>query len=114
LLPQDEAFVIGYTMGTAGDRISKEEVKLFKMISSKLYPDIYRFRKTDIIAYDLGFAYGQKAKRPVYEFDFMKHLGASLNELRQMFGVDIAALRKLYAREKKRIQGTRESARLPL
>jgi hypothetical protein len=114
LLPQDEAFVIGYTMGTAGTRISKEEVKLFKLISSKLYPDIYRFRKTDMLAYDLGFKHGQKAKRPVYEFDFMKHLNISLNALREMFGIDIAALKKLYAREKKRVPDTKESARLPL
>jgi hypothetical protein len=114
LLPQDEAFVIGYTMGTAGKRISKEDVTLFKMISSKLYPDIYRFRQSDITAYDLGFAYGQKAKLPVYEFNFMKNLHLPLKKLRALFGVDVKALRKIYAREKKRIPGTKESARLPL
>jgi hypothetical protein len=114
LLPQDEAFVIGYTMGSAGERISDEEVKLFKMISSKLYPDIYRFRKSDLIAYDLGFACGQKAKRPVYEFDFMKHVDLTLNELRALFGVDASRLKKIFAREKNRIPNTKESARLPL
>ncbi len=112
LLPQDEAFVIGYTMGTAGKKISKEEVKLFKMISSKLYPDIYRFREGDLIAYDLGFRYGQKAKRPVYDYDFMKHLSKPLSQLRAEFGVDVKALRKLFLAEKKRIPDTKESARL--
>jgi hypothetical protein len=114
LLPQDEAFVIGYTMGSAGKKISREEVKLFKMISSKLYPDVYRFRDSDLIAYDLGFAYGQKAKKPLYDFDFMKHLDKTVGELRTMFGIDAKKLKKIFAREQKRIPGTKESARLPL
>jgi hypothetical protein len=41
-------------------------------------------------------------------------LNISLNALREMFGIDIAALKKLYAREKKRVPDTKESARLPL
>ncbi|HVY13550.1 MAG TPA: hypothetical protein VHB73_08315 [Alphaproteobacteria bacterium] len=114
LLPQDEAFVIGYTMGSAGTKISAEEVKLFKMIATKLYPDIYRFGKTDLAAYDIGFRYGQKALRPIYEFDFMKYLHRTLDELRGMFGVDVKKLRKVYLREKTRIPNSKESARLPL
>jgi hypothetical protein len=114
LLRQDEAFVIGYTMGTAGDRISKDEVRLFKMISSSLYADIYRFRPSDLIAFDIGFGCGQKARRPVYEFDFMRHLDLTLGELRAMLGVDVKALRRAFAREQRRIPGTRASARLPV
>jgi hypothetical protein len=114
LLRQDEAFVIGFTMGTAGDRISKDEVRLFKMISSNLYADIYRFRPSDLVAFDIGVACGRKARRPVYEFEFMQHLDRSLGELRAMLGVDGHALRRAFAREQRRIPGTRASVRLPV
>lgn len=113
LLSQDEAFVIGYTMGTAGPRIAPEEVKLFKLLSSHLYPDIYRFSGRDLIAYDLGFALGQKAPRPVYEFDFMRNTQRTMGELRALFSLDVAELRRIYRRERRRIPGTEASERLP-
>jgi len=113
LLSQDEAFVIGYTMGTAGAGITPEEVRLFKLLSSHLYPDIYRFSGRDLIAYDLGFALGQKALRPVYEFDFMRNTQRTMGELRALFGLDVAELRRIYRRERRRIPGTEASARLP-
>jgi hypothetical protein len=114
LLRQDEAFVIGFTMGTAGERISKGEVQLFKLISSNLYADIYRFRPSDLIAFDIGLACGRKAKLPVYEFAFMQHLDRTLGELRAMLGVDVKSLRRAFAREQRRVPGTRASARLPI
>jgi hypothetical protein len=114
LLPQDEAFVIGYTMGTAGAAIAHDDVKLFKLISSHLYPDIYRFSRNDLIAYDLGFSVGQKALRPVYEFDFMQNTHRTLGELRAIFGLDVRELRRVYRRERRRIPGTAASARLPV
>lgn len=113
LLSQDEAFVIGYTMGTAGPGIAPDDVKLFKLLSSHLYPDIYRFSRSDLIAYDLGFALGQKAPRPVYEYDFLRNTQRTMGELRALFGLDVTVLRRIYRRERRRIPGTEASARLP-
>ncbi|MBI3419161.1 MAG: hypothetical protein HY053_03405, partial [Proteobacteria bacterium] len=67
-----------------------------------------------LLAYDLGFACGQKALRPIYEFPFMKHLRRNLGELREIFGVDANILRRAFKREKRAIPATKESARLPV
>ena len=86
----DEAFVIGFTMGD-DDRIKSWEVKLFKFISRWFYPKAERFTKNQIIIFDSGFKYGQ-SKLNLYqrigEMDWDKiDKNISLNELRINFGI---------------------------
>ena len=68
----DEAFVIGFTMGN-DDRTKLWEVKLFKFIAHWLYPKNDRFTKNHLKIYDEGFEYGQ-SKLHIYqrigEFDW--------------------------------------------
>ena len=55
---EDEAFVIGFTMGN-DDRTRIWEKKLFKFISHWLYPKNDRFTKKHLEIYDRGWEYGQ-------------------------------------------------------
>jgi len=86
----DEAFVIGFTMGN-DDRIKSWEVKLFKFISRWFYPEAERFTKNQIKIFDSGFKYGQ-SKLNLYqrigEMDWDKiDKNISLNEFRRNFGI---------------------------
>lgn len=54
----DEAFVIGFTMGN-DNRISPWEVKFFKYVSSKFYPLKNRFNDKQLKIFDKGFEYGR-------------------------------------------------------
>ena len=55
---EDEAFVIGFTMGN-DDRTCIWEKKLFKFIAHWLYPKNDRFTKKHLEIYDRGWEYGQ-------------------------------------------------------
>ncbi len=47
LLPKDEAFVIGFTMGST-KRLSIWEEKFFSWINHHFYPEVYRFSEEDL------------------------------------------------------------------
>ena len=86
----DEAFVIGFTMGN-DDRIKSWESKLFKFISRWLYSKSERFTKKQLKIFDSGFKYG-RSKLNLYqrigEIDWSKmDKSISLNEFRRSFGV---------------------------
>jgi hypothetical protein len=113
LLPQDEAFVIGFTMGTSKN-ISKIEEFLFKKVSMHLYPKIYRFTRKHMKAYDLGLEYGKKCKvDKVYDFPFEDYHNYKLADLRSKLGLDIDDLKKIYKTEKTLLPDTKSSNRLP-
>ena len=86
----DEAFVIGFTMGN-DDRTKEWEVKLFKFVSSKLYPKKERFTQEQLKIFDRGFSYGQ-SKLHLYqrigEFDWSTmDKNTPLNEVKRKFNV---------------------------
>ena len=86
----DEAFVIGFTMGN-DDRTKSWEAKLFKFISRWLYPKAEQFTKNQLKIFDSGFKYG-RSKLNLYqrigEIDWSKmDKNISLNEFRRSFGV---------------------------
>ena len=86
----DEAFVIGFTMGN-DDRTKSWESKLFKFISRWLYPKGERFTKKQLKIFDSGFKYGQ-SKLNLYkrigEFDWNKmDKNTPLDKVRKSFGI---------------------------
>ena len=86
----DEAFVIGFTMGN-DDRTKSWESKLFKFISRCLYPKGERFSKNQLKIFDSGFKYGQ-SKLNLYkrigEFDWDKmDKNTPLDKVRKSFGI---------------------------
>lgn len=113
LLNQDEAFVIGFTMGTAKERIEPEQVQLFRLAAQHLYKPPYRMSDTDLIAYDLGFAAGTLSPaRRLYEVDFEALMDRSVGALRGELGIDPVLLKYAFAEEKRRLPDNMASARL--
>ena len=86
----DEAFVIGFTMGN-DDRIKSWESKLFKFISRWLYPKGEQFTKNQLKIFDSGFKYGQSKLnlyKRISEFDWDKmDKNTTLDEVKKSFGV---------------------------
>jgi len=114
LLPQDEAFVIGFTMGTA-KHITGFEESIFKKASMYLYPKQYRFSKNNLIAFELGLRYGKACKvTEIYEFPFEEYEQEKISVIRRKLGVSLHELRQIYRAEKLLLPNTRCSKRLPV
>ena len=114
LSPQDEAFVIGFTMGTSKS-ISRIEVRLFELISKYVYPPIYKFSDEHLKIFELGLEYGKECSvRQVYNFPFEDHYGDRLGALREEIGLSTDMLRQVYRREQEMIPDSVASLRLPV
>lgn len=114
LLPQDEAFVIGFTMGTS-KKINRAEQMIFKLITRYLYPKIYRFTPQQLKIFDMALRLGvRSAARKIYDFPFEDHHDKTIGELREQLGIDKRALKAAFIREKNMIPGTKASKRLPI
>jgi len=112
LLPQDEAFVIGFTMGTSKN-ISRLQEFIFKKASMYIYPKKYRFSRKHMIAYELGFLYGKSCKASkIYEFPFEKFTRDKVGDLRKRIGIKVSDLRQVYKTEALLLPGTKASLRL--
>ncbi|MBG1268923.1 hypothetical protein [Nostoc sp. WHI] len=86
--PQDEAFVIGFTMG---NDLNTNIIHLFiyKFFAKFIFPYPYKFSKLDLINFELGFIYGRKMKiKQMNEINFEKYHNETINYLRNYFGID--------------------------
>ncbi|MCI0693324.1 hypothetical protein L0337_15130 [candidate division KSB1 bacterium] len=112
LLPKDEAFVIGFTMGST-DRVTTSEERLYAFFAKYLYPREYRFTDEDVRVFKdalrLGFISDCK---PLSQIDYSPHLHRPLREIRKALGIEEDLLRAYYAIEKRRYPNSPESQRL--
>ncbi len=113
LLDQDEAFVVGFTMGNSSSFRNEDAVTLRNAFSHS-YPEPFRVHGKKLLAFDLGI----EAGRGMGVQDIARHEGcfpnsATLREWRDHFGITEDSLRAVYARESMMIPKTLESARLP-
>lgn len=112
LLTQDEAFVIGFTMGTAKD-LKALEIALFKTVARYLYPKNYRLTDQALKVYELGLEAGQASHcTKIYDFPFEDHMDWTLGQLRSTVNIDTHALKAAYAEEKALFPETKASKRL--
>src|SRR5258708_3736723 len=81
-LPKDEAFVIGFSMGSTG-KVSTTEEFLYGLFAKHLYPRAYRFTEEDFCVFKdavrLGFI---SDCRSLCETHFAPYLDLSLGEVR--------------------------------
>lgn len=113
LLGQDEAFVIGFTMG-ATKAVSWLEQAWFKFVVAWLYPVPYRIPRRILAAYDLGLEAGRRmGVRNLHLALREDLLDRPLGETRRLLGIDPARLREVYARERAMLPDTAASRRLP-
>ena len=113
LLDQDEAFVIGFTMGST-KAVSRLERAFFRYVVSHIYPDPYRIPPRILAAYDLGLEAGRAmGVRDIHRAVGGHLLDRPLGESRRDLGIDTRRLREFYVRERAALPDTTASRRLP-
>jgi len=112
LLPKDEAFTIGFTMGST-NRVSSSERKLYTWISQYLYPGPYRFDDEDIQVFNdaVRLAYISDCQS-LDTVDYHGLMDMSLRQAREFIGLETNLLRAYYQIEKKRYPDSIASRRL--
>ncbi|MCH2037810.1 MAG: hypothetical protein MK137_04380 [Rickettsiales bacterium] len=99
LLPQDEAFVIGFTMGTV-PTLRNIETWLFKKISQHLYPKPYNFNQSHLEVYDIGLQAGKEFDaESINTIPLETYTGLTMAEIRQKVGIDTEKLKIIYRKE---------------
>ncbi len=113
LLNQDEAFVIGYTMGTAKEHINDAQVQAIRSAAKRLYKPPYRMTDNDLTAFDLAFALGnQSAVRHIHNFDFDRAMDLEIVDIRKELDIDVQALKATFREERLLLPGNKASERL--
>ena len=112
MLPKDEAFVIGFTMGSS-NRVSMTEEKLFAWVSKYLYPGPYRFGREDIEVFKDAVRLGYVSDcQPLAGVDYDRLMDMPLKEAREHIGIEADLLEAYYRIEKRRYPDDRASCRL--
>jgi hypothetical protein len=112
LIDQDEAFVLGYTMGTS-KRMNSIKKWAFKTVLAN-YPEPYRIMGSELKAYDFGVEAGSACRTDaIYDHPLESYLDQSIGEVRSRLGISKSLLMEFYSREQTAIPGTPASLRLP-
>ncbi|NRA23707.1 MAG: hypothetical protein HRU08_04370 [Oleispira sp.] len=112
LLPKDEAFIIGFTMGSSKG-ISSWEERIFSWISNHFYPQIYRFNQQDLEVFKDALHLAQVCRCKAFDtVDFDQYLDESLADIRKFLGLEDELIKSYYRLEKKRYPQAKESQRL--
>ncbi|MEM7478797.1 MAG: hypothetical protein AAF483_27755 [Planctomycetota bacterium] len=113
LQDQDEAFVLGFAMGT-GKKVSWFQYHIFKFVLAWLYPEPYRIPKYLQPAFDLGFQCGKETgEKDLYKQNLKDLRTLNLREAREKAGIEMTVLRRYYELEQQQIPFTIASLRLP-
>jgi len=112
LLPKDEAFVLGFTMGST-NRVGALEETLFTLIARYLYPKTYRFGDEDVAVYKdaVRLAYVSDCQ-PLAAADLDSMLDWPLARIRAAVRLEEDLLHAYYAIEARRYPDSAESRRL--
>lgn len=112
LLQQDEAFVLGFTMGRSRP-CPGWQARLFRRCARYVYQGAYRFDPVDCQVFDFALDAARRMHgEPLHSLDIRPWLERPVGELRAALAIDPAELRSLYAAEAKRWPLTAASARL--
>jgi hypothetical protein len=110
-LLKDEAFVIGYTMGSS-KKMSRFRRNLFLWTSKYLYPEGYKFGEDERFVFNMAVMLGSKCETDLSLVNFSDHKKNSLFSLRNELRIDTTALRASYEVEKRIFTESPESQRL--
>jgi hypothetical protein len=113
LLDQDEAFVIGFTMGNA-TRYRDDDGILMRQALAHWYPEPFRICGSKLQVFDLGVQAGKTMGIPDIAQIPIENLGGrSLADVRQELQISTDLLKSFYHQEKQSIRHSLESGRLP-
>jgi hypothetical protein len=111
LLVKDEAFVIGYTMGSA-KKMKRWRRNLFMWVCKYLYPEGYKFGEEERFVFNNGVMLGESSGVDLSVVDFTKFGNLTLDSIRKKFKIDKALLLHYYHVEKRCFPQSTESQRL--
>ncbi|MGK7916676.1 MAG: hypothetical protein AB4038_14210 [Prochloraceae cyanobacterium] len=97
---EDEAFVIGFTMGN--DIQTKSfDLEIYKFLAKLLYPQKYKFNSHHFKFFNLGFSYGRNLEiKNLNQINFRKYKDKTIAEVRKLFGIKLEELRLMRKLEK--------------
>lgn len=102
MLPKDEAFVIGFTMGST-NRVTNTEEKLYSLAARYLYPGPFRFGDEEIQIFKDAVRLGYVSDcKPLDEVDYSRFVNKGLQEVRDSLGIERDLIKAYYKIEKKR------------
>ncbi|MEA3208241.1 MAG: hypothetical protein QOE70_1298 [Chthoniobacter sp.] len=108
----DEAFVIGFTMGST-DRCSTHEANLFSFVNQILYPKPYRFTPEGTQVFKDAVALGYISDcTPLDTVDFSPMLDWPLRRIREEIHLEVDLLQAYYRIEARRYAKCAASQRL--
>ncbi|MCG8668859.1 MAG: hypothetical protein MI867_05555 [Pseudomonadales bacterium] len=112
VLPKDEAFVLGFTMGST-NRVGSIEEKLYGLFTKYLYPKHYRFTDEDFQIYKDAVRLGYVSDcQPLDGVDYESLASLTLKQARERIGIETDLIRAYFGIEKKRHPDSFESQRL--
>lgn len=112
VLPKDEAFVLGFTMGST-NRVGDLEKALYGLFTRFLYPKHYQFSDEDFALYKDAVRLGHISDcQPLDKVNFESMKDLTLDEARKEIGIEKSLLKAFYEVEQKRHPDSFESKRL--
>ncbi|MEM6663320.1 MAG: hypothetical protein AAF666_14210 [Pseudomonadota bacterium] len=112
---QDEAFIIGATMGAASD-ITEEVVERFIRISTTEYPEAWRFLPAHIASYRLGVGFAEdmipNTDLHLTPFEEPPLFDKTVAAIRRDLGLVKAEMRAYFRSEEILVPGSRATRRL--
>jgi hypothetical protein len=112
LLPKDEAFTIGFTMGSTY-RVSALEETLFQFFAKNLYPKYYRFDEEDLEVFRDALRLGYISDcMPLDQLVCENLRSLTVAEGRARLGIETDLLRAYYQIERRRYPQSAASQRL--
>ena len=111
LLPKDEAYVIGFTMGTTR-RVTSIQRSIFKFVTRFLYPEGYTFGPDEHKIFEIGLRSAGSMPCPDFsKLDLTTFTRYTIKEARKRLGIDVPRLIADYTVERSRYASS-ESQRL--
>tara|TARA_S200002703_G_scaffold62545_1_gene54316 strand:- start:392 stop:961 length:570 start_codon:yes stop_codon:yes gene_type:complete len=108
---KDEAFAIGYTMGST-KKMWRWRRNLYMFCAKYLFPKEYRFGEEERWVFNMGVMAGSRCPTDLSRVDFSDYDFYTLNFLRKDLGIDKKLLKKCYETEKQFFPKSKESQRL--
>jgi hypothetical protein len=111
LLLKDEAFVIGYTMGSS-KKMKWWRRNLFMFVSKYFYPSGYDFGEEERFIFNQGVKAGSFCKTDLSKVNFKELAAITTHRSRKRLGIEKSLLTKCYELEKSLFPNSKESQRL--
>ena len=100
LLPKDEAFVIGYTMGSC-KQMARWRRNLFMFCAKYLYPEGYKFGEEERFIFNLAVVAGSQCAIDLSKVNFAELLDLRISEIRRKLQISYDVIKHCYNLEGK-------------